>query len=60
MVSLEGEGWWAFNEKWAPEAINKKKTINHSIVDLLNNTILNNEIINDTTNGVNKGNFERP
>jgi len=33
---------------------------NHSIIDLLNNTIMNNEINNETINGTNKGNFERP
>ena len=33
---------------------------NHSIIDLLNDTIMNNEINNETINGMNKGNLERP
>jgi len=42
------------------KAINQKITINHTIIELLNNTININEKNNGTNNGVNNGNFERP
>jgi len=42
------------------KAINQKITINHTIIELLNNTIKINEKNNGTNNGVNNGNFERP
>jgi len=41
-------------------AINQKITINHTIVELLNNTININEKNNGMNNDVNNGNFERP
>ena len=53
-------GIMAINEVGASKAINQKITINHTIIELLNNTININEKNNGTNNGVNNGNFEQP